>query len=236
VGNEAMARTLVERQCSADGSDVSERLGHATQDVLCHTHALLSLFRGLPYAVKVGQDDGVVAFGSFCSVRSRVCCPPGARGYYELTILETDTYPQYGFASAAFMREPGASLNGVGNDDKSWAVDGVRQCKWHNGKVAYECQWKAGDVVGLACDLEEMHMHVSVNGCFGAPNGLVFHLDADTVQHGLFAAFTGSSGTVRCNLGATTFQHAPPSADFKAFVDFDGDMAEVAPTTLVSAT
>jgi len=112
----------------------------------------------------------------------------------------------------------------------------VRQCKWHNGKVAYECQWKAGDVVGLACDLEEMHMHVSVNGCFGAPNGLVFHLDADTVQHGLYAAFTGNSGTVRCNLGAMTFQHAPPSADFKAFVDFDGDMAEVAPTTLVSAT
>jgi len=235
VGNEALARTLVERQCSADGSNVSERYGHAMQDVLSHTHAPLSLFRGLPYAVKVGQDDGVVAFGSFCSVRSRVCCPPGTRGYYELTILETNTEPQYGFVPATFTRMPGVSYDGVGDDDKSWAVDGVRQWKWHNGEEEpYTCTWNVGDVVGLACDLLEMKMHVSVNGCFGAPNGLVFHLDADTVQHGLFAAFTGSSGKVQCNLGAAPFQHAPPSANFKAFVDFDGDLAEVAPATLVS--
>jgi len=44
----------------------------------------------------------------------------------------------------------------VGDDEKSWVVDGVTKCKWHNGKTEYQCEWKIGDVVGLACDLEKM--------------------------------------------------------------------------------
>jgi len=140
VGNDTLARTLVERQCSGDEGDVSERLGNATQDVLSHTHALVSLFRGLPYQVKVCQDDGVVAFSSFCSVLSNLCCPPGTRGYYELTILETDAEPKFGFASTAFKRVPSALGKGVGDDDMSWAFDGARKCTWHCGKnVPYTC-------------------------------------------------------------------------------------------------
>jgi len=63
-------------------------------------------------------------------------------------------------------------------------------------------------------------MLISINGSFEAPNGCVFELPADTVQHGLFAAFTGRNGKVCCNLDATPFKYAPPSADFKVFVDF----------------
>ena len=34
----------------------------------------------------------------------------------------------------------------------------------------YECdQWKSGDVIGLACDLDKMQMHVSLNGSSAAP-------------------------------------------------------------------
>ena len=121
----------------------------------------------------------------------------------------------FGFASAAFTRVPGASDDGVGGDDMSWAVDGTGKCTWHSrAEEPYTCEWKMGDVLGLACDLEEVHTHVSVNGCFAAPNGLIFHLNADTVQYSLVAAFTGSSGKVRCNLGTAPFQHAPPSVDF----------------------
>jgi len=93
AGNESLARSLVDRLCSGNSYEVSERLGHAKQDVLRHMGAPLSLFRGLPSAVKVWQDDGVVVFCSFFSVRSNFCCPPGARGYYELVILEMDLYP-----------------------------------------------------------------------------------------------------------------------------------------------
>jgi len=82
TGNEALARSLVDRLCSGSGnsSEVFEWLGNAKQDVLRHMGAPLSLFRSLPSAVKAWQDDGVVAFRSFCSVRSNFCCPPGAWG------------------------------------------------------------------------------------------------------------------------------------------------------------
>ena len=82
----------------------------------------------------------------------------------------------------------------------------------------YECdQWKSGDVIGLACDLDKMQMHVSLNGSFAAPNGDVFELAPDAVGDGLFAAFSGISGTVRYNFGEVPFRHAPPAADFQAY-------------------
>jgi len=90
----------------------------------------------------------------------------------------------------------------------------------HNGKEPYECTWKQEDVIGLACDLDAMRVHVSVNGSFAAPNGVVFELAPEAVRDGLFAAITGHAGKVRCNLGEAAFKHAPPSADFTAFVHF----------------
>ena len=100
-------------------------------------------------------------------------------------------------------------------------MDGARQLKWHNGKETYPCTWQAGDVIGLACDLSTMQMHVSVNGSFAAPNGAVFELDPDAVHDGLFAAFSGKSGKVRYNLGEAPFKHAPPAADYQAFAAFE---------------
>ena len=120
------------------------------------------------------------------------------------------------------MRRHGKTDDGVGDDASSWAVDGVRQQAWHksDGKT-YACEWKAGDVVGLACDLEAMQVLVSVNGSFDAPNGLVFQLDASAAEAGLFPAFSGESGTVRCNFGARPWRHQPPSPAFTAFADLD---------------
>ena len=130
-----------------------------------------------------------------------------------------------GFAAPAFARVLEASDEGVGDDDDghSWAVDGTRQLKLHNGETeAYPCAWQAGDVIGLACDLSsDMQMHVSVNGSFAAPNGVVFELDPDAAGHGLFAAFSGAVGKVRYNLGEAPFKHAPPAADYRAFAAFE---------------
>ena len=169
------------------------------------------------------MSERTVAFGhSFVTVRSAQRCPLGGKGFYELEILESDDKcPQYGFAAPAFERMLGSSSDGVGDDDKSWAVDGTRQLKWHNGKETYPCTWQAGDVIGLACDLSTMQMHVSVNGSFAAPNGAVFELDPDAVHDGLFAAFSGASGKVRYNLGEAPFKHAPPAADYQAFAAFE---------------
>ena len=187
----------------------------------------LALFRGQCSAVHIKVAERTVACAhSFVTVRSAQRCPLGAKGYYELEILDRDDLnPQYGFASPAFERVLGASEEGVGDDEHSWAVDGARQCKWHNGNEAYPCTWNVGDVIGLACDLNAMQMHVSVNGSFAAPNGVVFELAPDATCHGLFAAFSGCesdmSVKVRYNLGEVPFKHAPPAEDYQAFAAFE---------------
>ncbi len=93
----------------------------------------------------------------------------------------------------------------------------------HNGQETdYKCdQWKKGDVIGLACDLDNMQMLVPLNGNFAATNGVVFELEAGAVGDGagLFATFSGSKGKVRFNLGGVTFKYAPPSSDFVAFAN-----------------
>ena len=183
----------------------------------------LALFRGAGETVQLDVTEQTVAFSdSYATLRSTQRCPLGAKGYYELELLDRDNlYPQYGFAAAAFARVLGASDTKVGDDALSWAVDGENKYTKHNNKKGeYACKWKTGDVVGLACDLESMQLHVSVNGSFAAPNGVVFALDPDTVRDGLFAAFTGRIGKLRYNLGAASFTHAAPSADYKGFVEF----------------
>jgi len=182
----------------------------------------LALFRGMGETVQLDVTEQTVAFSNNrATLRSTQRCPLGAKGYYELEILGYDNYPQYGFAAAAFARVLGASNIEVGDDALSWAVDGENRCTMHNNEQGeYACKWKTGDVVGLACDLESMQLHVSVNGSFAAPNGVVFALDPDTVRDGLFAAFTGIQGKLRYNLGAAPFTHAAPSADYKGFVEF----------------
>ena len=103
----------------------------------------LALFRGECRAVQIKVAERTVAFVDFVTVRSSQQCPLGGKGYYELEILDLgdDECPQYVFAALAFARMLGSSSDGVGDDDKSWSVDGTRQLKWHNGEETYPCTW-----------------------------------------------------------------------------------------------
>jgi hypothetical protein len=115
----------------------------------------------------------------------------------------------------------GASGGRVGDDEHSWAVDGENQRAKHKGeRKPYECEWKTGDVVGLACDLDGMQVLVSVNGSFAPPNGFVFELAPHAVHGGLFAAFTGRWGELRYNLGQAPFKYAAPSSEYVGFSQF----------------
>jgi len=148
-------------------------------------------------------------------------------GYYEIELLEGDgLYPQFGFAVAAFARVLRASDESVGGD--SWAVDGKNKYTKHKGKIGrYKCdQWKNGDVISLACDLDKMKVHVSLNGSFAAPHGVVFVLAPEAVGDGLFAAFSSSYSKVRYNIGEAPFRHAPPAADFQAYAAFEQTVGE----------
>ena len=115
----------------------------------------------------------------------------------------------------------GKSGDGVGDDSSSWSVDGARKGKWHGeDKEEWDCGWRDGDVIGLACDLVEGKLHVSLNGDFSAPNGCVFEIDVEECS-GLFAALSADNGKVRYNLGEAAFKHgAPAGCDYTAFRDF----------------
>jgi hypothetical protein len=56
---------------------------------------------------------------------------------------------------------------GLGEDHHSWSVDGLTKRAGHKAdSKAEEREHRAGDVVGLACDLQTMQILVSVNGGF----------------------------------------------------------------------
>jgi hypothetical protein len=141
----------------------------------------------------------------------RLC---GGCFYLELQVVEIVGNPQFGFCTREFEPREDAEWEGTGDDAWSWAVDGVRQLKWHEGNgEPYGCKWSVGDAIGLALDMRTAGaaaMSVSVNGSFAAPNGPAF---ADMQAAHLSPAFS-ADGRYRVNFGERPFVHAPPDADY----------------------
>ena len=116
------------------------------------------------------------------------------------------------------------SGQGIGDYGLSWGVDGDRAIKFHEGrKGPFGGRWRAGDVVGLACDLRGDgaggcgRMLVSLNGDFGPPYGVAFDLPTAGLDGGLCPALSARTGLFRCNLGGgRPFRHAPPSPEYRA--------------------
>ena len=175
----------------------------------------LTCFCGDSSSVELDSGSSCVAhFKAFCTLRSRECCPKGARAYYEVEILDQVSAPQFGFVSGGFERVEHFSQIGVGDDNKGWAMDGSRQTPWHNGALGgYTCKWRTNDVVGLACDLTKGQISVSLNGNFECPNGVAFMLNEQDIQHGIYAALSAEKGRIRYNLGHSPFRFCPPWAE-----------------------
>jgi hypothetical protein len=168
----------------------------------------------------VGQvlARGSVAFGAFSTVRAGgAVCAWGGLGYYEVEVLHPGSATQFGFSSPEWPREAEDPGLGVGDDGLSWGVDGSRVLRWHEGQSGpFGGPWRAGDVVGLACDLRAGRMLVSLNGDFAPPHGAAFALPAAGLERGLCPALSASSGLFRCNLGGGgTFRHSPPSPEYR---------------------
>ena len=167
---------------------------------------------------------GLVAFRALSTVRAGgAACPWGAVGYYEIEVLHAGKGTRFGFCSLDWPAEEGPHATaGVGCDGLSWGVDGDGALKWHDGPSPFGGRWRAGDVVGLACDLRGDgscgggRMLVSLNGDFGLPYGAAFDLPATGLEGGLRPALTAESGLFRCNLGGRPFRHAPPSQEYRA--------------------
>ena len=133
--------------------------------------------------------------------------------FNELEVVDIDAaLVQFGVCSEGFEARENAGGEGAGDDAWSWAVDGIRQLKWHEGdECAHGSAWAVGDVIGFAVDMRTAGaavMSVSVNGSFAAPNGPAFTaIDAPYLS----PAFTGQGGRYRLNLGDRPFAHSPPN-------------------------
>ena len=171
--------------------------GYVTSDYMLHFHGFNTFVA-----------DVMLCFGCF---------------YFEVQVFDVAKFinPQFGYCTQGFASRQDPLGEGVGDDVWSWAVDGVRQLKWHEGvKVAYDSAWAAGDIIGFALDMRAAGaavISVSVNGSFAAPNGPVFTaIDASYLS----PAFTGY-GCHRVNFGDRQFLHAPPDAEYVSVHEFN---------------
>jgi len=146
----------------------------------------------------------------------------------KIEILSLDISPQFGFASKKMEGLDGWTPVGVGDEKYSWGVDGVRGILWREGRRSkYACRWRAGDFVGVACNMVEGEILVSVNGSYEEPNGRVARIwdclgstgclapmsGSRHYDNSLFPAISGKTGTIKINLGAAAFRYSPPKFD-----------------------
>ena len=97
------------------------------------------------------------SFPTICASLEDVCLSTG-KWYYEILIVEAGL-AQFGWGDRDF--EPSSeSGDGTGDDEHSWAYDGHRTSKWHDGSTTWGKSWSSGQVVGCAVDLDNRKMYV----------------------------------------------------------------------------
>lgn len=130
--------------------------------------------------------------------------------YFECK-ANTGGYMQLGWADECFTASADKG-KGCGDDEHSWAFDGMRCFKWHNNrKEQYGRHWKAGDVIGIAVNLEEKEISFGLNGDWGGEMGRAF--SGVSFDGGVYPCLSLMRGErVQINLGTETnpFACTPP--------------------------
>ena len=121
--------------------------------------------------------------------------------YYECKTA-TGGYMQLGWADTSF-RAVATEGKGCGDDPHSWAYDGYRCLKWtQNKKDKYGKRWKAGDVIGMAVDIDNKTVSFSLNGEWENEMGLAF--TGVNFEGGVYPCMTLLRGErVQINIGTT---------------------------------
>ena len=130
--------------------------------------------------------------------------------YFECK-TSTGGYMQLGWADESF-RAIADEGKGCGDDEHSWAYDGMRCLKWHNNhKEQYGRSWKAGDMICIAVNLEDKEISFGLNGDWEGEMGCAF--SGVTFEGAVYPCLSLMRGQrVQINLGTETnpFVYPPP--------------------------
>jgi nucleoredoxin len=167
--------------------------------------------RGEPSFITHDIAESNLHFSNFATVGAPENVTVSGVLYYEIEVLDSQGVAQFGFALADGMSLIDHYCNdGVGDDTKSWGVDGTRQCKWHDGDSEWPVEFAVGDVFGLAANIDTGKIAVSKNGDWGrAGCGVVFENEA--IKSGVFPCFTAGGFELRYRF--KDFKYARPAAD-----------------------
>jgi len=168
---------------------------------------------GEPGQVKHNVSERTLAFDGFSTAGVPDMMQPDSSGvvYYELEVLEGGGVPQFGFSMKDGLQLCDKnSPDGVGDEATSWAVDGVRKCKWNGGPISQPCSWVTGSVIGLAANINKGMIAVSKDGNWETDGfGIVFN--NKDIKEGVYPCFTASSYKVRYCFSQSCFKHGPPN-------------------------
>lgn len=166
---------------------------------------------GTPTCIEHQHAAKTLKFNNFATAGAPEALATSGVVYYEIQILKQDGIPQVGFSL-----EDGTEMSdercgeGCGDSASSWAVDGVRQVKWHDGDSAWKCQWAVDDVIGLSANIDLGKIAVSKNGKWtGDACGVVF--SDDKIKSGVFPCLT--AGGYELRYAFKDFKYAAPTEE-----------------------
>jgi hypothetical protein len=159
--------------------------------------------------------------------------------YCELTLTSIGDLDvcRVGWASEEHVWQNGPRYSGtlkegdsVGDDQLSWAVDGLTQVSWHGddrrGPQPWPTKWQKGDVISLAVDMVKGELWFGHNGVWSKEFVILSQLSSPMVSRddgddGIRLRFVCPALTVShsvrysMNLGAAPFRYPAPSDGFE---------------------
>lgn len=215
-------------------TDVTDIFDILTQPV--GTYAILnSADKSASVTLTNGDLTAEVLPNSWHSVRSTVSQYSG-KWYWEVTVdfpaVRTDIMIGIGNSSAPLTNYPGADVDGYSY--YSWNGQ-----KYNSSTVSYGDQFLAGDIIGVALDLDSGKIWWSKNGTWqGSGDPSAGTGEAYNGVVGIIYAMIGIHGNtnpkVTVNFGASAFSYTVPTGFNPGFYDAVTNNKKIAVTTMVS--
>ena len=134
--------------------------------------------------------------------------------YFEFEVLANQD--EGGVAQIGFAFKDGLQISdtpldvGCGDNNTSWGLDGTLCLKWFDGEDEWPCRWTAGDVIGLATNMDVGKIAVSKNGNWFAEScGIVF--EDDKIKKGVYPCLSGGRSSLRYAFKGKDFKYTLPS-------------------------